>query len=94
MMLKIKEMYRNPPFHEHRIVCFLIGACLAATGSVLLIFAGEAGYALLLIPSVIGFSQVFANHTKKRRMRLGGTCVAACAAANVLVLAVFIILFG
>ena len=92
-MLKIREMYRNPSSREHRIACFLIGLCISATSSVFLILANELWYALLIVPSIMGLSQVCAE-CMQDRMQLRGTGIAACAAANLLVLAIFIILFG
>lgn len=94
MMLKIKEMYRRPPARGLYPTCFLIGVCLAATSSVFLIGVGKASYAPFLAPLVIGFALVWGRHALKNRMQIECLKVATlCATANLMMLAVFILLF-
>jgi hypothetical protein len=93
-VLKIREMYKSPPSSEHYSACFLAGVCVATTASAFPAVAGNADYALLIVPAILAISLLFARRMRRKGMHLKGEGVAACAAVNLMVLIVLLILSG
>jgi hypothetical protein len=93
-VLKIREMYKSPPSSEHYLACFLTGVCVATTASTLLAVAGNADYALLIAPAILAISLLLARRMRGKGTHLKSEEVATCAAVNLMVLIVLIILSG
>ena len=89
----MKELYKSPPYAEHRLVWLLTGVCIATTSSLLLILLKKANYALFVVPAIIGLSLAYAGRTRKNAKRAGRTGAVACAVINLAVFFVFIFLF-